>query len=68
MDLLLKVIAQFPLVALFVWIWWTSKKDFDRELKRLHGRILQKDHELDKMTTTFERLNITLELIKDRLR
>ena len=68
MEILLKVIAQFPLVALFVWIWWTSKKDTDKELKRLHERILAKDHELDKMTITFERLNITLELIKDRLR
>ena len=68
MDLLLKVVAQFPLVALFVYIWYTSKIAYEKELQRLHGRIRQVDEELYKMTATFDRLNLTLELIKDRLR
>jgi len=68
MDLLLKTVAQFPLVALFVYIWWNSKVRAEEEAKRLHGRLAEKDEQLSKMIKTFDRFNTSLALIKDRLR
>lgn len=68
MDLLLKTVAQFPLVALFVYIWWTSKAEAEKEMNRLRERIAEKDDQLSKMIDTFDRFNTSLALIKDRLR
>ena len=68
MDLVIKALAQAPLVAVFVWMWWTSRKDMMAELDRLRRRVEDKDMQLGEFARVFEKLSVTLELVKDRLR
>lgn len=68
MDLLIKAVAQAPLVAILAYIWYTTRRDMMMELKRLQERVKEKDEQLREFTKVFDRLSVTLELIKDRLR
>ena len=68
MDLLIKALSQAPLVAVIAYIWWTSRRDAENEMSRLRARIAAKDDQLKEFARVFERLTVSLELIKDRLR
>ena len=68
MDFLIKALAQAPLVAVISFMWWQSRRDAMHELKRLQDRVQEKDAQLREFVAVFDRLNVTLELIKDRLR
>ena len=71
MDLfaiLAKGIAQAPLVAVFCYLWWTTRKDYLAENKRLIEAQANKDRMIEEFTRVLEKMTISLELIKDRLR
>jgi len=67
MELLAKALAQAPLVAIIAYIWWKGRNDCLMELKRLHDRVKEKDSQLGQFADTFDKLALSLELIKDRL-
>ena len=67
MEYLLKALAQAPLVAIIAYIWWVGRRDFLIEAKRLQARIERKDEQLGKFADTFDKLALSLELIKDRM-
>lgn len=67
MDLLINVLSQAPLVALMVFLWWRSYMDASKELDRLRRRVEEKDEQLKGFIRVFDKMTITLELIKDRL-
>ena len=68
MQLLLEVLSQAPLVALMAYLWWRSYTDTTKELERLRARVQEKDEQLREFVRVFDKMTITLELIKDRLR
>ena len=68
MDLLLKTLAQAPLVAFFAYLWWTNRRDLLRERQFLEERSKEKDRQSAEFIKAFDKLSMTLELIKDRLR
>lgn len=68
MDLVLKALSQAPLVAIIAYIWWTARQDALQENRRLQERIKEKDAQLGEFARTFDRLSLSLELIKERLR
>lgn len=67
MEYVVQALGQAPLVAIIAYIWWSSRKDYLTEIKRLQERIAEKDEQLGKFSDTFDRLGFALELIKDRL-
>jgi hypothetical protein len=68
MDLLLKTLAQAPLVALFAYLWWTNRKALLKDKEFLEERLKEKDKQFEDFIRAFDKLSVTLELIKDRLR
>lgn len=68
MEFILKALAQAPLVAVLAYMWYQTRKDFISEIKRLQERIAEKDGQLREFADVFDRLSLSLELIKDRLR
>jgi len=68
MEVILKTLAQVPLVALFAYLWWINRRDLLKEKKFLEDRIREKDDQARDFIKTFDRMSLTLELIKDRLR
>lgn len=66
--LLIKGVAQAPLVAVFCYLWWTTRKDYLTENKRLIEAQKQKDKMIEEFTRVLEKMTISIELIKDRLR
>lgn len=68
MELILKGIQQAPFVALFAWLWWNNRKDQQKRIKFLEEENKAKDVQIEKFIGSFEKLSLTLELIKDRLR
>ena len=67
MDLVLKALAQAPLVAVIAYIWWRGRLDYLIELERLQKRVQEKDDQLGKFAQTFDTLALSLELLKDRI-
>ena len=68
MELLLKALAQAPLVAVIAYMWFQTRSDFLKEISRLQERIVEKDDQVREFAAVFDRLSLSLELIKDRLR
>lgn len=67
MQLLIDVLSQAPLVALMAYLWWRSYTDATKELDRLRRRVEEKDAQLKEFIRVFDKMTITLELIKDRV-
>jgi hypothetical protein len=67
MDLLLKTLAQAPLVALFAYLWWNNRKSLLKDKEFLEDRLVEKDKQYAEFIRAFDKLSVTLELIKDRL-
>ena len=67
MQLLIEVLSQAPLVALMAFLWWRSYQDCHNELDRLRDRVSEKDGQLREFIRVFDKMTITLELIKDRV-
>ena len=65
--MVMDTLAQAPLVAIIAYIWYQGRKDCKDELDRLRARVTEKDRQLGKFADTFDRLAITLELVKDRV-
>ena len=68
MEMILKGIQQAPFVALFAWLWWNNRKDLMNRIKFLESETKAKDEQIEKFIGAFDKLALTLELIKDRLR
>jgi len=68
MDIIIKAVAQAPLVALFAYLWWINRKDLLQEKDFLEKANKEKDKQIEQFIQSFEKITITLELIKDRLR
>ena len=68
MDFILKTLAQAPLVAFFAYLWWTNRKDLLKERQFLEDQLREKDRQSAEFIKAFDKLSMTLELIKDRLR
>jgi len=65
---IMNIVAQAPLVALFAYLWWRTRQDYSREIKYLEERSKAKDERIKELIVVVDRFNLTLELIKDRLR
>ena len=68
MEVIIKALSQAPLVAVFAYMWWNTRKELIAENKRLQDLIHEKDENIVHFAAVIEKLNLTLELIKDRLR
>lgn len=68
MELIIKALAQAPLVAVFCYLWWTTRKDLMAENKRLLESQKSKDEIIKEFTRVLEKMTVSLELVKDRLR
>lgn len=68
MEILLKALAEAPLVAFFIWLWWRTREDYMKRIQFLEETIKKKDEQTKQFTETFRNFSLTLELIKDRLR
>ena len=67
MDVIQKVLLQFPLVAVVVYIWWNNRQDYLRSLNALKELLHQREKELERGYKIFEKMAVSLEIIKDRL-
>lgn len=67
-DIIIKTLAQAPLVALLAYLWWASNKESNKNINALHEQLKAKDEQLKEFIRVFDKMTITLELIKDRLR
>lgn len=65
---IMNLVAQAPLVALFAYLWWRTRQDYAREIKYLEERSKAKDERIKELIVVVDKFNLTLELIKDRLR
>lgn len=67
MDVIQKVLLQFPLVAVIAYIWWNNRKDYLKSLNTLKELLNQREKELERGYKIFEKMAVSLEIIKDRL-
>lgn len=56
------------MVAVLLFVWWTSRKDSMHEIRRLQDRLSEKDAQLREFTSGFDKVAFALERIKDRLK
>lgn len=68
MDIIIKAIQQAPFVALFAYLWWQNRKDLLKRITFLEKEIKSKDTQLEKFILSFQKITLTIELIKERLR
>jgi hypothetical protein len=66
--LLGNIIAQFPLVALVCYLWFQDRKDKIRQITYLRSENKKQAEIMEKFVKSMDKLSISLELIKDRLR
>ena len=66
--LLGNIIAQVPLVALIGYLWFQDRKDKIKQIVFLRESIKKQDDIMAQFVKSMEKLAISLELIKDRLR
>ena len=66
--LLGNIIAQLPLVAIVAYLWYQDRKDKLAQIKNLVAENKEKMEIMEKITGSIEKLSLSLELIKDRLR
>jgi len=67
-KLLGNLIAQAPFVALIAYLWFRDRKEKLNEIRFLRQDNKEKTAVMDKFVKSMDRLALTLELIKDRLR
>ena len=66
--LLGNIIAQLPLVALVSYLWFRDRQDKTKEITYLRNENKRQDDVMQKFVSSMDKLAISLELIKDRLR
>ena len=66
--LLGNLISQAPLVALFAYGWYQDRKDKTKQIEFLRKENIEKADVIEKFVASMDRLAMSLELIKDRLR
>jgi len=52
---------------MMAYLWWRSYTDATKELTRLQERVKEKDQQISEFIRVFDKMTITLELIKDRV-
>lgn len=62
------IIAQAPLVALVVYLWYMDRKDKMRQIEFLRKENKDKTEVMEQFSDSLDKLSLSLELIKDRLR
>lgn len=62
------LVAQAPLVAVIGYFWFTDRKDKLKTIEHLRKENSEKADAIEKFIAGFDKLSISLELIKDRLR
>lgn len=62
------IISQVPLVALTVYLWITDRRDKQKQIDYLTKQNDEKAELMEKFTDSLDKLSLSLELIKDRLR
>ena len=67
-KLLGNLIAQAPLVAIIAYMWFRDRKEKLNEIRFLRQDNKEKTAVMDRFVKSMDRLALTLELIKDRLR
>jgi hypothetical protein len=61
-------VVQFPMVAIVAYLWFRDRKEKLNEIKFLREENKEKTDIMDKFVAAMDRLALSLELIKDRLR
>ncbi len=67
-ELIGNIISQVPLVALTVYLWITDRRDKQKQIEYLRQQNNEKAELMEKFTESLDKLSLSLELIKDRLR
>jgi len=62
------ILAQMPLVAIIAYLWFQDRKDKIKQIKHLISENKEKTEMMNQFTQSMEKLSLSLELIKDRLR
>jgi len=66
--LLGNIIAQLPLVALVSYLWYNDRKDKMKDIAFLRSENKKQEEILERFVKSMDKLAVSLELIKDRLR
>jgi len=66
--LLGNIVAQIPLVALVSYLWFRDRQDKIKQISYLRNENIKQDAIMQKFVESMDKLAISLELIKDRLR
>ena len=67
-SLIGNLIAQAPLVAIITYLWYQDRKDKIKQIEFLRNMNKEKTEVMEKMMDSMNKLALSLELIKDRLR
>lgn len=62
------IISQVPLVALTVYLWMMDRRDKQKTIDYLKHENAMKKEVVKQFTESLDKLALSLELIKDRLR
>jgi hypothetical protein len=62
------IISQIPLVALTLYLWYMDRRDKQKQINYLRKENANKTEILENFTDSLDKLSLSLELIKDRLR
>lgn len=67
-TLIFNLISQAPLVALVAYLWFMDRRDKHKQIEFLRNENVEKGKIIDDFTESLNKLSLSLELIKDRLR
>ena len=67
-SLIGNIIAQAPMVAIIAYLWVQDRKDKLKQIDFLRCMNKEKTEVMEKMVESMNKLALSLELIKDRLR
>ena len=62
------IIAQAPLLAVALYLWYRDRQDKIAEIEHLRKENKEKTEIMEQFVTSMDKLAMSLELIKDRLR
>ena len=62
------IIAQAPLLAVALYLWYMDRKDKLSEIEHLRRENKEKTEIVERFVKSMDKLALSLELIKDRLR
>lgn len=62
------IIAQVPLVALALYLWYMDRRDKQKQIDFLRKENKDKTEIMEQFSDSLDKLSLILELIKDRLR